>query len=176
MAVSEDLLERVDKFLQNEAKVLEGYQPHWKHVPGYGDYQLAWPIHEEDSGRTRASLRFRVSDQDLRYPSISLIFSGSPIMRLDKVATDVCKPNPPWAARIGLPPEVCGTHAHMWHDNRGHVASSGQWQQPARRPVKEELLDLDAMFFWFCERINVRIQSHNRPIRLPDVGLFGRNQ
>ena len=176
MAITEDQLRRVDRFLENDTKVLEAYQPHWTHAPGYRDYQLAWPILEEDTGRTRSNLRFRMPDQDFRYPSISLILNGARIARVDKVAPDVCKANPPWARRVGLPHEACGTHVHSWQDNRTHVAQSGEWQQPARRPLEEELNDLDALFLWFCEHINVRIQAHNRPIQLPDAGLFGRLQ
>ena len=174
MGVDEDQLVRVDRFLNSSAKVLEAYQPHWLHMPGYRDYQLSWPILEEDIGLTRAHLRFRLPDQDFRFPSISLIFQGARIARVDRADPDVCKPNPPWAARLGLPPHICGTHAHVWKDNRAHVALSGEWQQPARRQVDTELADLDAMFFWFCEHISVRIQPHNRPIKLPEAGLFQR--
>lgn len=172
----DDQVDRVDRFLASGAKVLEDYQPHWVHMAGYRDYQLSWPILEEDTGRTRANLRFRIPDSDFRYPSISLILSGAAICRVDRADPSVCKPNPPWAAALGLSPQVCGTHVHTWTDNRQFVLSRGVWEQPARRQIDAELADLDAMFFWFCGAINVRIQPHNRPIRLPDAGLFGRMQ
>jgi hypothetical protein len=171
--ISEEQLAAVDRFLANENKVLDGFQPHWTHAKGYRDFQLPWPIYEEDRGTIRAQLRFRVPDQDFSFPSISLIFQGQMVSRIDRADTNRCKPNPPWAARVGLPAEVCGTHMHCWDDNRGFVAASGLWELHARRPVQQEPHGLDAMFLWFCERINVRIQPDNRPIKLPDGGLFG---
>ncbi|WP_188529207.1 hypothetical protein [Sinisalibacter lacisalsi] len=168
-----DQISDVDRFLANESKVLDGFQPHWTHAKGYRDYQLAWPISEEDTGRTRAHLRFRLPDQDFRFPSISLIFRGQNVARVDQAPPEVCKPNHPAAQRLGLPHQVCGPHFHSWEDNREIVRGSEQWHLPVRRPIHEELNDLDAMFFWFCSQTNVRIEAHNRPILLPDAGLFG---
>lgn len=173
MPISEEQLSAVDRFLANENKVLDGYQPHWTHAKGYRDFQLVWNIYEEDRGSIRSHLRFRVPDQDFSFPSISLIFQGEKVSRIDRASGVVCKPNPLWAVHVGLPHEVCGTHMHCWEDNRGFVASSGRWELPARRPTQDEPHGLDAMFLWFCARIAVRIQPDNRPIKLPDGGLFG---
>lgn len=170
----DDEVERVDQFLASSAKTLEDYQPHWVHMAGYHDYQLSWNILEEDTGRTRAHLRFRLSDTDFRFPTIGLIFSGVKICRLDKADPDKCKANPPWAAALGLPPQVCGTHTHSWADNRNFVLTRGVWEQHARRPIDAEMPDLDAMFLWFCGEIGVRIQPHNRPLRMPERNLLVR--
>jgi transposase-like protein len=73
-----------------------------------------------------------------------------------------------------LQDQVCGPHVHGWHDNREYIAKSGIWDVPARRPVEEKIDGIDSMFFWFCNHINVRIQPHNRPLILPDAGLWSR--
>lgn len=174
MAIYEAQLVEVDAYLANESKVLDGFQPHWVYASGYDNYQITWPILEEDTGRTRGHLRFRVPAVDFSHPSISLIFSGRKVSRLDKTEPDVCEPNPISAARVGLPAEVCGSHVHAWRDNRQIVAANGKWELPARRPVADVLNDLDGMFFWFCQEIRVRIQAHNTPLDLPPAGLFGR--
>jgi hypothetical protein len=169
-----DQVDRVDQFLSDRAKILVDYQPHWNHMTGYRDFQFSWPILEEATGLTRAYLRFRVPDGDFRFPTIGLILNGVPVCRVDRADPAVCKPNPPWAARLGLPSHICGTHAHSWADNRNFVLTSSAWEQPARRPIEADLTGLDDMFLWFCGEIGVRIQPHNRPLRMPEGGLFAR--
>lgn len=172
MAISVDALARVDEFLANESKVLDGYQPHWPPHTGYGDYQIAWNILEEDTGRIRAHLRFRLPAFDFRYPSIGVIFGDRMVSRIDLVAADVCKPNPTYARYVGQPAFVFGTHAHVWEDNRGYIEKYSQWDIPIRRPVSAAPT-LDAIFFWLCSHICVRIQPHNRPLAMPEPTLFG---
>lgn len=172
--VAESNLAIIDSYLANTAKVLDSYQPHWVYQPGYRDHQIGWPILEEDSGKTRSKLQFRIPEMHPEYCSISLVFRGSIVCRVDKDAVDVCKANPPFAANLGLPHQVCGPHVHGWHDNREYIAKSGIWDVPARRPVEEKIDGIDSMFFWFCNHINVRIQPHNRPLILPDAGLWSR--
>ena len=174
MTFDPEQMRLIDRFLANPSKVLDGYQPHWIYAKGYQDHQLPWPIYKEDTGLTRAQLRFRLPDQDFRYPSLSLFVQGRTVCRLDRADEETCKPNSPFAHRVGLPPLVCGTHIHDWTDNRPYIEATRVWDVPVRRPVGEQLTNIDAMFFWFCDHINVRIQPHNRPIVLPDVGLWSR--
>lgn len=172
MSVDEANLAIIDDYLTNSAKVLDGFQPHWVYQPGYKDFQIGWPILEEDTGKTRSRLQFRVPEQHPEFCSIGLLVRGNTVCRVDRDSPDVCKANPPFASRLGLPYQVCGPHVHSWADNRQFISESGNWDVPARRPITETLDSIDAMFFWFCAHINVRIQPHNRPLILPDVGLW----
>lgn len=172
--VDENQLSAVDAFLSNHAKVLDDYQPHWTFSPGYRDHQIAWTIFEEDSGLTRGHLRFRVPELHSHFPSISLIFRGNNVSRIDRDAETICKANPPIAQELGLPATVCGTHVHDWVDNRAFIGRVGQWTLPIRRPIEEKIDTINDMFIWFCNHINVRIQPHNLPIVMPDEGLWSR--
>ena len=174
MPVTEAQLTEVDLFLSNESKVLDGFQPHWQYASGYDNWQITWPIFEEDTGRVRSHLRFRVPSMDFSHPSISLILSGQKIARLDKTEHEKCEPNPPIAGRFGLPAEVCGNHFHPWPENRYVIASSGKWELPIRSPVDDDFPRLDDMFFWFCREIGVRIQRDNTPLAPPPSSLFNR--
>lgn len=166
-------VEIVDELIGKESKVLEGYQPQWGFQAGYRDYQLSWPILEEDTQRIRSQLRIRVPEHDMNLCSISFIYRNCKVCRLDRDRDDVVKVNNPFGRRLGLPPEVSGLHIHAWEDNRQFILTTEKWDIPLRRPVTENLRDINAMFLWFCEHINVRIQSHNTPLALPDVGLWG---
>lgn len=164
----------IDQYLQNEAKVLDGFQPHWTYHPGYKDHQISWQILEEDSGLIRSRLQLRMPEQNSQFCSISLLYQGNAVCRIDLDSTDVCKQNPVWAARQNLPPLVCGPHIHTWGDNKGYILDNGVWDIPARRGINQKIDGIEDMFFWFCEHINVRIQRHNTPLLLPDVGLWGQ--
>lgn len=170
--VDPSLVKEVNEFLADDGKVLDGFQPRWVSSSGYRTYQLSWNILEEKTGVTRSHLRISVPEFNADYPSMSLIFRGKPVSRLDTAPTSECKPNPPWAWTVGLPHQVCGSHIHSWQDNRGCIERSGLWELPARRPVEDDVEGLTKMFFWFCDHINVRIQTHNTPIDPPDAGLW----
>ena len=167
-------LEAVDEFLANKIKCLDSFQPHWTYQPGYADHQIGWPILEEDSGVTRSRLQFRIPDQHPEYSSISLFFRRRIVCRIDKDRFDVCKANPPFAHKVGLPAKVCGPHVHAWLDNREQIRATGVWDIKARREIEAKIETIEDMFFWFCEHINVKIQGHNTPLILPDVGLWGQ--
>ena len=172
MAVTDEQISAVDNFLTDDAKILDGYQPHWGYNSGYGDFQLSWPIRELSGDRVRAQVRFRLSEGDFRFPSVSLIFRGTPVCRLDLAPSHVCKPNPRSAVQYDLPALVCGNHCHEWETNRSHVWQSGRWELPIRTDIADEMTGLDQMLRWFCEKICVTIQSHNTPMVGPEAGLF----
>ncbi len=162
----------VDDLIASTAKTLQDYQPHWTFAAGYRDHQLSWPVLEEDSGVTRSQIRFRIPEEHPEYCSISYLHRGDPVCRLDRDSDDVCKANHPFARQVGLSPEVCGLHIHSWPDNRQYILATNTWDIPLRRQVDENLSNFEQMFYWFCTHINVRIQPHNTPIQLPDVGLW----
>ena len=173
MQINDSQLDLVDSILLNPAKTLDGYQPHWTFQPGYRDFQLAWSVLEEDSGVERSQLRLRVPEQNPQWCSISYLIRGQTVCRIDNDSGDTCKINPIFAQRIGLPPVVCGPHVHDWPENRQYVASSGVWDVPARKPIDANFANINDLFFWLCNHINIRIQTHNTPLDQPDVGLWG---
>ena len=163
----------IDEYLADEDKELGGQQPEWILESGYGEWQVTWPIRENQTGVVRSSLKFRIPIGKFHYPSIGLIFRGEMVQRLDRVPASERKTNPWWAENKGLPLYISGTHIHAWADNRNHIASRGRWGAlPARRPIKANMTRLQQMFFWFCDEINVRIQRDNRQLALPDRSLL----
>lgn len=171
MGISESDLAAVDGFLSNEGKTLDGPQPEWSRS-GFGDYQVAWPIKEEATGLIRSGLRLRIPVEAYQNPSVGLVFRRRMVSRLDLAGSAKCEPNPPYAARMGLPYRVCGPHAHLWSDNRPHVALTGMWELPARRPITDNMTRINQMFFWFCDEIRVTIPTDYRILHMPDRGLF----
>lgn len=171
MGIAEADLLAVDEFLTRKDKVLDGPQPEWT-KNGFGDYQVAWPIREQESGMIRSGLRLRIPVVAYEYPSIGLVFRRKMVSRLDRANGAVCEPNPPYAQRYGLPPRVCGPHIHSWEDNRSHVAMTGLWELPARRPVTDNMRRINQMFFWFCDEIQVMIPNSYRTLHMPERGLF----
>ncbi len=171
MSISEADLVAVDEFLERDDKTLDGPQPDWT-KNGFGDYQVAWPIIEEGSGVTRASLRLRIPVVAYNNPSVGLVFRRKMVSRIDLARPSICEPNPPYAQRNGLPSRVCGPHVHTWADNRAHVALTGLWELPARRAVTDNMRRLDQMYYWFCDQIRVKIPTPYRNLHMPDRGLF----
>lgn len=145
--VEQSELDAVDRYLSNDSKVLDGFQPHWSQHPGYKDHQIGWLILEEDTGIIRSKLQFRIPDMYPQYCSISLIFKGNAVCRADKDASHVCKANPPFASKFALPAKVCGPHLHGWHDNKGYIATSHRWDLPLRRQIEQNIDSIDNMFF-----------------------------
>lgn len=172
LAITDLDVDAVDTFIGNDSKVLDGYQPNWDFHKGYDDFQIAWPILEQDTQIIRSNLRFRVPAADYRHPTINLIFRGSMVSRVDIVPKDVCKPNLPFAAKLGLPPLVCGPHVHSWADNRAGVLISQTWNIPIRRPIAENLDSLAATFFWFCKHLNVIVPRACGDLVLPPPRLI----
>ena len=171
MAVSETDLNAVDDFLAREDKVLDGPQPEWRQN-GFGDYQVSWPIKETESGVIRSGLRLRIPIVAYDNPSIGLVYRRKMVCRHDRADGAKCEPNPPYAQCLGLPARVCGPHVHTWADNRAHVAMTGHWELPARRPVVDNMRRVNQMFFWFCDEIRVTIPDSYRILHMPDRGLF----
>lgn len=165
MAVTQETLEEVDEFLQG-AKWLEDDIPDWKHGVRPGQWDAVWNI-EEKHGVSRAHMRFRISSQTPGYPSVSVIFRMNPVWRVDLKPEKDCEPNPPWAAGLGLPAEVCGNHSHEWVDNREHIRQSKEWDLPCRRPVEPQMRRVPQMLFWLADRIGIELTSDQRNFDAP---------
>lgn len=163
-------IQQIDEFLADSSKRLDEPQPAWKYT-GRSDWQCTWPI-VEDNGLIRANLKLRMPEYGFSNPSIGLIFSNEMVARLDRAKDSICEINPPYAARIGLPPKVCGMHVHKWEHNREHVIKNKVWELPAREPVTDNITKITQMCYWFCDYIKVTIPTECRVLHLPDRGLW----
>lgn len=169
-ALESDLIV-VDLFLESESKELNGPQPDWV-KSGFDDWQVSWPIMEIDSGLIRSSLKLRIPLVSYQNPSVGVVFRKKMVARIDRANSSECEANPPYAQRLGLPGRVCGPHVHHWADNRAHVALTGKWELPTRRPILDNMTRINQMFFWFCDEIRVKIPKDYRILTMPDRGLF----
>lgn len=155
---------QVDDFLAGE-KVLVDEIPLWLASSRPGELHAIWNI--EDALGVRAHLRFRISQTEPAIPSVSLIFRRNAVARLDVEAPTVSHPNPPWAAQLGLPAEVSGSHFHSWEDNRDHILNTGLWELPARRPVEPGLRRVPQMLPWIADTLSITITPEQRAFDLP---------
>lgn len=155
----------IEAFLAG-SKTLDGETPHWDKSNFPGELAGRWPILDE-LGIGRAHLRFRVSESDPSAPSISLIFGGGSIWRIDLVPSGKCEPNPPDGYRMGLPPRVCGSHFHSWHDNKDYLTENGLGSMPYRRALQPQIRRLEQLVPWFCEQVNISITADQRGFNVP---------
>jgi hypothetical protein len=158
----------VDAFLQ-ESKTLQGPPPEWKEGPYAGELSASWSI-ADSIGIVRAELRFRCPRAGRQFPSISVIYRGNLITRLDLVPPDECKPNPIGAAALGLPPKVCGSHWHSWPANRRYTEVVGFGRMPYREPIQPQVRRLPHALFWLADRINLTIAPDQRDFDVPSQG------
>lgn len=101
----------------------------------------------------RGSLNFRVDPKYAEYPSVSLIFEGRHVSRLDTAPPHMVKRNPPWA--FGCPASVKGNHVHTWADNRDFILRRDKWLLQARQPVEPAVKRVPHMLRWFAEHIKI---------------------
>jgi hypothetical protein len=171
--ITEADLADVDRFL-GETKVLAAPIPQWTPSTRPNELQAVWAI-EDDIGIRRGELRFRVPTLRTDSPSVSVIFRGNSVARLDVVPLDECKMNPPWAHILGLPPEACGPHIHSWDDNREHVWRAQMWVLPARRPVEHGLRRVTQMLPWIADSVGISLTPQQRDFVAPGrTELFDR--
>jgi hypothetical protein len=156
-----------------EDKTLDGI-PIWHASPRPGELSAVWNV-KDSLGIGRATLRFRCPRAARAWPSISLIFRNNPIWRIDLVAPDVWKPNPPGAAALGLPPEVRGSHSHTWNDNRAHLLSQDLWSLPYRRPLLVTIRRLPQAVASLAAEIKLFLEPGQRQFDVPpQTDLFER--
>jgi len=158
----------IDAFMA-EQKTLAGPPPEWQDGTRPGELSATWNI-ADAVGIVRAQLRFRCPRHSPQFPSISVVYRGNLISRLDIVAPDQCKLNPPGAAALGLPPKVCGSHWHPWTDNRHFVLSAGFGQVPYRRLIPPQVRRLPQALPWLSDQINLTIGPDQRGFDVPPQG------
>jgi hypothetical protein len=154
----------IDAFLA-DAKTLIGGEPLWRPGGFAGDLHATWGI-ADSVGVSRGELRFRVSPADRTEPSISVIYRGRPVWRVDIVPPTSWKPNPPDAVGLGLPPRVDGPHEHAWPDNREYVRINGFRRLPNRRPLPA-IRRLPQALAALAARINLTLGPDQRGFDVP---------
>ncbi len=90
----QDEVAEVDAFLA-EAKTTRGPPPLWDVSDWRRDHLGAIWLVEDEHGIARAQLRFMCRRAKETYPSISLIFRGRPVWRVEIEDTPVEHRNPP---------------------------------------------------------------------------------
>jgi hypothetical protein len=154
----------IDAFLAEE-KRLEGV-PLWHDSAFPGEKDAVWNIHDS-LDIVRATLRFRCPLRARAWPSMSLVFRGNAIWRIDLVAPGAWKPNPAGAAALGLPPHVWGSHSHTWYDNRDHLLSQDQWGLPYRRPLPVAIRRLPQAIASLAADVNLLLEPDQRGFDVP---------
>jgi hypothetical protein len=163
-AIREAEAAEIDAFLA-EDKSLEAV-PIWRGSSWPGELTAVWNI-RDSLGIGRATLRFRCPRAARAWPSISLIFRGNPLWRIDLVASGVWKPNPPSAVSLGLPSEVRGSHSHTWHDNRAHLLSQDLWTLPYRRPLPVAIRRLPQAVASLADETKLLLEPEQRQFDVP---------
>jgi hypothetical protein len=158
IAVANDLaadVAAVDAFLADNPKTLFGPPPEFGvspyHRQGGYEWRANWAIADSSGIVGPASLRFVIRPGTSLGPSISVIFGGQAVARLDFVVAEECETNPPWAADAGLPPRVCVLHFHSWEHNRLHVLAYEQWELPCREALPPQVRRFDQAFPWLSQ-------------------------
>lgn len=160
----------IDAFIAENKTLedLEGSTPEWEDGHA-GELSGTWNV-VDSVGLIRAQLRFRCPKSRPQFSSISLIYKGNLITRLDLVPPDECKPNMPAAAAFGLPPHVCGPHWHPWEFNRSYVESAGFGRIPYREPLPPQIRKLPQGLLFLGDRINLSIAPGQRDFDIPPQG------
>jgi hypothetical protein len=163
--ISEIELQAVDEFLV-APKRLEGDPPQWLQSQRPDDVLANWNI-VDHLGVVSGQMRFRLSKLAPEYPSVSLIFRGNAVWRVDLCPPDVQKFNPPWAIALRLPASFNGSHCHTWADNRDHIGRTGIWKLDARRPVEIALRRVRQMLPWIADRVGIELTAAQRQFDAP---------
>ncbi len=160
-------IDEVDAFFA-EAQRLQGPPPLWTEN-SRGELSASWSV-EDSIGIVRAHFRFRCPKFSRQWPSLSLIYRGNLVCRVDLVPQSESKPNPIGAASLGLPPMVIGSHFHGWTDNREYVRSAGLGRMPYRRPLPPQVRRLSQAIYWLANEINLAIEQDQRGFDVPPQG------
>ena len=124
----------------------------------------------------RAELRFRCPDVERQSEcSISVLFRGRLIHRVDVVPNHIRKPNPAAALKLGLPAKIDGPHAHEWRNNRDIVRRNGQFGTlPCRSQLPPQVTKLSQALAELAKQINLQLPPEAHAFEVPPKAtLFG---
>ena len=158
-----------DAFLLAEKWLREG-QPDWE--PGSHPNQMIamWSIDEEDRDESRAYLVFSVYKATRDQPSVSLIFLGREICRVDVKPHDAEDGNPAEAMLFGLPMTVHGSHIHLWKFNRAHILREkrpDEWNIPVKTPISRLARKPRHILACICNYCGIYATSEQRDFNPP---------
>lgn len=150
-------------------KHLMGPEPSWRPNGSSNRVDGSWPI-EEEPGVSRAYLAFRVNRMSTNQPSVSLIFQGKAICRVDIKPADESDGNPPQAMKLGLPGQVYGPHIHRWHHNREYVLEAlppDEWSIPIKEGISATTQTLGHILAMICTQCDIGFTPAQRDVCLP---------
>ncbi len=162
------LVAEIDAFIQGY-KTLGTYMPGWNRRDYGNEWQFRVPI-EDAHGAQRGELCFSV-DLPLKYPSIVAIYEGRLIYRVDITPQNEIEPNPHGAARLHLPSQVTGPHAHTWENNREWCRRNGFLELPFRSQLPVEVDNLTAALQILAADLNIMIEPGQWNVKLPPASL-----
>jgi hypothetical protein len=155
----------IDAFIV-EAKTLQGPHPQWSLSTRPRQHEATWNV-ADALGIVRAHLRFRCNHGNRLCPSLSLVFGGAPIWRIDLEEASIRKFNPPDAAILGLLPTFLGSHEHRWRDNREYVRTQAAGTLPYRRPLPPQIRQLHQAIHHLANQINMVLSADQFGFEVP---------
>ena len=167
-------VEAVDEFLR-EPKTLQGPPPSWGDSEWSGEHTSSWIILDEFDA-PRGQIRFTARKTDTSVASISVLFQGKSVWRIDLDYDHVCHPNPHDGHLQGLDATVCGSHSHGWDINRSLLLAQDVWTLRYRRGLAKTIRRLGQALLWLCTEINITIEPEQRGFDGPSrADLFDRS-
>jgi hypothetical protein len=161
----------VDAFWADSPKQLSGAPPEFGATNFHRDGAYAraaiWPIADSLGIVGPGQLRFVVRPGLRLGPSISVIFRGQAVARLDFVPPEECESNPMWAATLGLQPRVCGPHFHSWEHNRQYVIRDERWELPCREALPPQVRRFEQALPWLAASMNLVLTPEQRAFDVP---------
>ena len=163
-------LAEVDDFLASD-KFLDERLPTWTGDLRPDEWTARWAI-RDDIGVIRAGteLRFRSLRVRASQFSISVLYRGQPVYRLDMVDPTEAKLNPPDAYRFDLSARIVGSHIHAWIDNRTYILANGFGSLPYRRQIPISLRRVPHALMQIAQEINIHVTPQQASFDLPPQG------
>lgn len=169
------LCAEIDEFLKAE-KSLRGLQPVWRPNGQPDRLDAKWVI-EETGGISRAYLAFRYNRVSTNQPSVSVIYEGKNVCRVDVKPQDEYDGNPWQARKFGLPGKVYGTHIHRWEHNREYILEClppDEWDNPIKEEISQSTQTLKHILALICDQCSIDFTPEQRDLNPPSrEDLFG---
>ncbi len=169
------LCAEIDEFLRAK-KSLSGPQPVWRSNGQPDRLDAKWAI-EETGGISRAYLAFRFNRVSTNQPSVSVIYEGKNVCRVDVKPQDEYDGNPWQARKFGLPGKVYGTHIHRWEHNREYVMEClppDEWDNPIKEEISQSTQTLKHILALICDQCGINFTPEQRDLNPPSrEDLFG---
>jgi len=167
------LCEEIDDFLTTP-KWLSGAQPIWRQNGSFDRLDGSWVI-DEAGGVSRSHLAFRLNRVSTGEPSVTLVFKGKPVCRVDIKPIDDSDGNPIQARKFDLPGQVYGPHIHRWEYNREYVLEAlppDDWQIPIKEQISPLTQTLGHILAMICTQCEIEFTPEQRDVTLPTRELL----